>query len=273
MISAAVRMWWATKALGEMAEVLNLSEDVLRYNKLAEEMKVKFNKEWWIENKNLWAIGLSTDPSKEKQVFLDFKTAPINYPQKYEIADLDKGRTIIENIWKSDAMDDRFSYYGSSPTVWQNSNFAVGCFNYGKGDYGLKLIKSSAACATQLKNKMMGAFSTINPDPRNDPGSNDNKIMYSWDVGPYLESIISGLMGVKANAFENLVTFMPFVPEGWSNMALRDFQTGDNVVDFIYANGKWTISHKVGSRELRIKAYINGREHDITLPIGGKLQL
>lgn len=273
MISAAVRMWWATKALGEMAEELGNKIDADKYLTLANEMKEKFNDEWWIEDKSLWAIGLSTEEGKGKQVFLDYKTAPFNYPQKYGVADFDKGQKHIESVWNSDAVDKRNSYYGSAPTVWQNSNFAVSCFNYQKGEYGLKLIQSSAANATELKNKMLGAFSTINPDPENDPGDNENKIMYSWSAGPYLESVINGLFGVQANNFKNSLSFRPYMPEGWKQMSLLDFEMGNKVLDFTYENSMWKVKYKSGEESITLNTITDGKEKTFTLEVGDEISL
>jgi hypothetical protein len=273
MISAAVRMWWATKALGEMAEELGEKSDSSKYLSLANEMKKKFNDEWWMESRNLWAIGLSTSENKERQVFLDYKTAPFNYPQQYGIADYDKGQKHIESVWHSDAVDSRNSYYGSAPTVWQNSNFAMGCFNYQKGEYGLKLLQSSAACAAELKNKMLGAFSTINPDPANDPGDNENKIMYSWSAGPYLESVIKGLFGVQANDFKNIITFKPYVPESWERMSLSDFMMGSSILDFTYENKQWKVKYKTGQETIILNAVVDGKEKNLYLKPGDEISL
>lgn len=273
MISAAVRMWWTTKALSEMAEELGNKEDADKYSSLANEMKRKFNNDWWMKNRNVWAIGMSTDENKEKQVFLDYKTAPFNYPQKYGIADYAKGQKHIESLWNSDAVDSRNSYYGSAPTVWQNSNFAVGCFNYQKGEYGFKLVQSSAACATELKNKMLGAFSTINPDPANDPGDNENKIMYSWSAGPYLESVVNGLFGVQANAFENSLSFKPYVPEDWETMSLLDFKMGNSIFDFKFENKLWKVKYKTGSSPMTLDTVVNGKEKIFSITPGDEIYL
>lgn len=271
MVGAAVRMWWATKALSEMANELGLTQDADGYKRLATQMQERFNRLWWCAEESCWAVGMGAHTGKT--VFSGFKTAPINYAQKYRLANWDKGQAAVESVWKSDAMDDRFSYHGSAPTVWQNSNFAIGCFNYDKGVYGLKVIRSSAACPTELTGKMMGSFSTINPDPRTDKGSNQNKIMYSWCAGPYLESIINGLFGIGANAFDHSITCRPYVPKEWNHMSLRDYRMGSHVVDFLYDNGEWNIRHKSGSRPLQLIVVIDATKTSVALAVGKELTL
>lgn len=258
MISAAVRMWWSTKAIGEMSKVLGYNAEYLKYSKLADEMKDKFNREWWNGKSQSWYLGLSNLLQGEKGVFLDYRSWPINYPQKYLIADEDKGKINIDSVWNSDAVDSRKSYIGGAPTVWQNSNYAIGCFNYGKGDFGIQLLKSSAANPTQLGSKMLGAFSTINPDPSNDPQSNANKIMYNWCAGPYLESVINGLFGIQTDAFSKTLQFNPYVPEGWKNMSLKGYKMGGNVFDFVLKDGKWEVHMVSGKDNVRLITNVKG---------------
>ncbi|MFZ5830144.1 MAG: hypothetical protein ACOY3P_08650 [Planctomycetota bacterium] len=273
MISAAVRIWWATDSLAQMAEVLGKHDDAKLYRDLSARMKEAFRRQWWIDERGVWAVALAGGDGNRRQIFLSYKNAPINYPQKYGLAEEDTAIKTIEAIWNSDAVDDRFAYYGAAPTVWQSSNFAIGCFRYGKGDYGWKVVGSCAACPTALTGKMMGAFSTINPDPRTDKGSNDNKILYSWCAGPYLESILKGLCGIDANAFADTVEFRPYVPPEWTYMRVGDFRFGSHTVDFCYQNGEWKISHRVGRKPIRLISAAGGSVTQVEIEPGEALDL
>lgn len=270
MVCAAVRLCWATEALAEMAETLGLPTETLLYRKKADELRWRFNREWWVESIGNWATALRREPDgKVSQVVLGhLRYGSANYAQTYRIADQALGVRSLQGVWR-DAVDEAGGFHGPAITVWQNSNMALAAYRYGLSNEGLTLLRRAAANPTRLE-KMLGAFSTLNPDASK-AAANDNKIMYCWGVGPFLEAILTGICGVEANAFAGSVRFRPQIPSAWESMSLTGFGFGGHRLDFRLARGEWEIRHQEGTAPLRI--FVGDAHEPRVLPPGQGLKV
>lgn len=261
-LSAAVRLIWAMNAMSEYAQLTGDIEYSIACNSNAEELRKRFNKEWWRDDVKCWTIGLYKDEYGENTFIEDtiYNQGSVNYPQKYKIADNIKGKEAINSTWRN-AVDSLYGYHGPAVTTWQSSNFALGCYNYGESDKGYKLLMRAAQNPTKLE-KMLGAFSTINSHPEK-PTSNANKIMYNWSVGPFLEVIMYGLMGIVPNAFDKIIEFNPQIPSHWKHCSVINYSLGNMQVDFIFDNGIWKITNK--SRTDTLNLYIKSLNTNIKI--------
>ncbi len=250
MISAAVRMVWATRAIGGMASVLRNGTDAKRFQHLADTLQARFNTEWWSEERSCWAVGMKNQPSGDKQVFLpNFHYGSVNYPARYQVANQNNGAQALTTVWE-DAVDSLNGFHSPAVTAWQSGNMAIACYHYQRPDLGIKLLRRIAMNPVRLE-KMLGAFSTVNPYP-SQPARNDNKLMYNWGAGPFLEAIVVGLLGIEANAFDNTVHFNPQIPGEWEQASLYSFRMGDHLMDFVYQEPDWKISLRAGEEPLTI---------------------
>ena len=263
MISAAVRMVWATRAMGGIASVLGNEMDAEKFQYLADTLRARFNAEWWSGEKSCWAVGMRNLPSGDEQVFLpDFHYGSVNYPARYKVADHNKGVKALATVWE-DAVDSLDGFHSPAVTAWQSANMAIACYRLQRPSLGIKLLRRIAKNPVQLE-KMLGAFSTVNPYP-SQPARNDNKLMYNWGAGPFLEAIVVGLLGIEANAFDYTVHFNPQIPLEWEQVSLHNFRMGDHLVDFTYQKPNWRISLRAGDEPLTI-IYPHGADTVTLMP-------
>lgn len=248
---AAVRLCWALRSLAELAATLGDAAGATRFQARAAGMQNRYRQEWWSEQAGGWATALepTAQGGFDQIVLRPFRYGSANYPQTYRVADFARGVQATHRIW-ADAVDADGGFHGPAVTPWQNGNMALAAYRYGLPEYGFRLLSRIADNPTRL-DKMLGAFSTIN-SPVDRSASNDNKLMYVWGVGPFLEAVITGLLGIEANAFDHTIRFCPQLPREWPHAALRGFRFGGHSVDFVYAASRWQIRHASGPAPLRI---------------------
>ena len=155
----------------------------------------------------------------------------------------------LETVWQ-DAVDSLDGLHSPAVTVWQSANMAIACYRYARPDLGMRLLRRAAFNPVKLE-KMLGTFTTINPHPSM-PARKDNKLMYNWGAGPFLEAIVVGLLGLEVDAFANTIRFNPQIPEHWTTVKLTSFRVGDQEFDFIYQKPFWKIDFRHGYRPFQL---------------------
>lgn len=244
MLSAAVRICWAAEAMAGLARALGFEDEGNSYAGKAAALRQAFNRQWWIEDRNLWAVGLVPGEDGPQPVFLeDVHARSLHYPQTYRVADSEKGIRALQEIDRT-AVDAADGLNAPAVTVWQNSLLATGAFRYGQAELGYRLLKRAARNPIEL-DKMLGAFSTMNP-PAWLPPDNENKIMYCWSAGPFLETVLYGLMGIQPDAPSHALSFTPRIPPDWEWAAVEAYRMGEHVLNFVLEGEVWKVTHREG---------------------------
>lgn len=250
MLSAATRLCWAAEAMGRLAASIGMDTDAHAYLKKADALKRAFEKDWWIEEKGIWAVGLLPNEAGHTQVSLDdYHARSLHYPQTYRIAPYEKGRSALSEIERR-AVDAKGGLHAPAVTVWQNSLMALAAYYYNLPELGYRLLHRAARNPIEL-DKMLGAFSTMNPLPSAIP-DNENKIMYCWSAGPFIEGVLCGLMGIQPDSTRNALAFDPQIPADWETASVTGYMLGHHVVDFSFADGVWTVTHRDGRGPLEV---------------------
>ena len=141
--------------------------------------------------------------------------------------------------------------------VVHNNVLAQIAFKYGKADLGWKLIKLSARAP--LEARMLGAFDETMP------GGGD--LMQLWSFGPYLEAIISGLVGVHPDASEHKVEIYPQLPKDLNHYSLHDVEFGGHKLNVNWRRGGeknlLNFAHTQGPADLLVtfRVAIDERSH------------
>jgi glycogen debranching enzyme len=244
MLSAAVRICWAAEAMTGLARALGFEEEGSSYAGKAAVLREAFNRQWWIEDRNLWAVGLIPGEDGPQPVILeDVHARSLHYPQTYRVAESEKGIRALQEI-DCTAVDAADGLNSPAVTVWQNSLMATGAFRYGQAELGYRLLKRAARNPIEL-DKMLGAFSTMNP-PAWLPPDNENKIMYCWSAGPFLEAVLYGLMGIQPDAPSHALSFTPRIPLDWESATVEAYRMGEHVLDFVLEGEVWKVTHREG---------------------------
>lgn len=254
-IASACYLYAAHESLAAMADILQ-EKGAADHRRGAVELKQGFNRDWWNSKEKMWACSLWDD---HKQTMDNFWA--VCFPQEVGIADIDKALVVldrIENAWVNDqwgfVAQWKPDITGEGVGVVHNNILALTAFMYGKADLGWKLMKLSARAP--LEARMLGAFDETTP------GGGD--IMQLWSFGPYLEAIISGLVGVHPVASEHKVELYPHMPRDLSYFTLRDVEFGEHMLDVDWQrDGEkqlLTFSHTKGSMDLQVVFRIAKKE-------------
>lgn len=111
-------------------------------------------------------------------------------------------------------------------------------FQAGEMERGLRLLRSSALCAT-VHTDSPGAF----PESCDEQGRGKANYIFGNPIGAYLQALIGGLFGLHRAATPQAVTWTPAIPPQWPAAQLR-----------------------LGELELAVKGLADEREYRLTLP-------
>ena len=254
-IDSVCQLYAAFQALAGMAEALGepgADENLRR----AEELKKRFNRDWWNPTVNMWACSLRRDGTHTLDDFW-----AVVFPQQVGIADLDKAAIALNRIEK-EWVNEEWGFVhqwkpkiaGEGVGVVHNNVLAQTAFAHGRADLGWRLLQKSAKAP--LQERMLGAFDeTI-------PGGGD--LVQLWSFGPFLECVIEGLAGVRPQAGAYRVDLFPQLPRtlewfkledcriGQHRMALEQRRTGKRIIT--------TVTHTAGDAPLVGRFWLSGRE-------------
>lgn len=114
---------------------------------------------------------------------------------------------------------------------------AEACFQAGEAERGMRLLRSSALCAT-VHSACPGSFG----ERCDDEGRSQAPYIFGNPIGAYLQALISGLFGLHRAAPPQDVTWTPAIPPQWPAARLR-----------------------LGELELEVKGLADEREYCLTL--------
>jgi hypothetical protein len=164
-IDSVCQLYAAFRSLAGMAKALGEpgADDDLRR---AEELKTRFNWDWWNAKADMWACSLRQDGT---QTMDDFWA--VVFPQQVGIADPDKAAIVLDRIQKEWVNDQRGFVHqwkpkitGEGVGVVHNNVLAQTAFTYGKPDLGWRLMQLSAKAPLGVR--MLGAFDETLPGGR-----------------------------------------------------------------------------------------------------------
>ncbi len=216
-IDSVCQLYAAFRSLAGMAEALGepgAGDDLRR----AEELKTRFNRDWWNATADMWACSLRQDGT---QTMDDFWA--VVFPQQVGIADPDKAAIVLDRIQK-EWVNDQWGFVhqwkpkitGEGVGVVHNNVLARTAFTYGRPGLGWRLMQLSAKAP--LGERMLGAFDETLP------GGGD--LVQLWSFGPFLECVIEGLAGIRPQPGADRVDLFPQLPGTLDWFKLEDFRIG-----------------------------------------------
>ena len=252
-IDSACYLYGAFEALATMADHLDHTEQE-NYLKQALVLKKSFNIDWWNNKEEMWADSLVNGTQRMKGDWV------VAIPMETGIADSDKANIALQKIEKAwvNKWDMRPAHEQSnfSTCPFQNGILAMSAFNYSNTSLGWDRLKLTAKVPTEFG--MLGAFKNTAPTA--------DDILQLWGVGPFLESVIVGLVGVHPVASDHHVEIFPKPPPDLNSFSLSNIGFGEHALDVDWERNHGqqmlTVRHKQGQSKLDIlfRIAMNGAE-------------
>ncbi|MFC1745405.1 GH116 family glycosyl hydrolase [Candidatus Riflebacteria bacterium] len=243
-IDAACYVYEALITLEQMARLKNEHVLAWQYKAKAKDLKTRFNQDWWNSEQKMWADSIAGDK--------DLNMAGhwgVNIPMETKISSPDKARKVLKTVhteWVN-----KWHFGGMVPAKFSTCPFhnnivSNAAFNYGQTRVGWERLKLTSRVACEFG--MLGALENLVQSP--------DDTLQLWSVGPFLEAIISGLVGVKPEVSPHQVELYPQLPVELSNYELNNLKIGSHIIDFSWKRrghgNRFTIFHKVGTEKLKV---------------------
>jgi hypothetical protein len=123
---------------------------------------------------------------------------------------------------------------------------AVGAFNYGEQEQGLRFLRGTAKCLGHI---MPGALpetvaSDGDPNKFNLYESSHWEFLQLWSAALYCEGLVWGLLRVEPDAAWGKVKMTPKLPEGWPYAEIKNLRIGQTRLSVRIDKGnKATVTH------------------------------
>lgn len=243
-IDSACYLYEAFKSLAEMARHLGHYNEQEEYLRKAEALRKSFNIDWWNSEEEMWADSLVDGTHRMKGDWV------VAIPMETGIAEPAKANTALQKIEKAWVnkwdMRPRFNQSRFSACPFQNGILSIAAFNYHNVSLGWERLKLTARVPAEFG--MLGAFENTT-SPADD-------ILQLWGPAPFLETVISGLVGIRPVASEHRVEIFPKLPHDLDFFDLNDVEFGEHVLDINWKqdHGRqfFAIEHRQGKSKLEV---------------------
>ncbi len=243
-IDSACYLYGAFEALAEMAGYLGHHVEQEKYLEQAAALKKSFNIDWWNGKEEMWADSLVNGSQRMKGDWV------VAIPMETGIADPNKANTALQRIQKAwiNKWDMRPEHDQSrfNTCPFQNGILSISAFNYSNVSLGWERLKLTARVPAEFG--MLGAFENTAPIA--------DDILQLWGAGPFLEAVISGLVGIHPVASDHRVEIFPKPPDDLDFFSLSDIEFSEHVLDVDWERDRGqqilTIRHKQGQSKLDV---------------------
>jgi hypothetical protein len=237
-LDSACYVYGAWHALAQMARALGRPE-ADEYERLADEWKERFDRDWWMPGEGLYADSLHSDYRPQ----LDGHWTQV-IPVQMGIARPDRAAQVMEtlsrefvNRWGLVHTRDREERVWTLPT----GLMVLAECRHGHPQQALRLLNNISITA---RYGMLGAFKELIPEGL--------CFVQLWSAGLYLQGILEGLMGLDPQALEHRLGITPALPASWPSATVRGLQVGQHQINLTLANDGCTLEHTAGPRALQI---------------------
>ncbi|MFH1926709.1 MAG: glycosyl hydrolase family 65 protein [Chloroflexota bacterium] len=239
-LDAACYLWDALGDLAEMAGVLDDTETATRARATADDLRARFDSDWWLPEEEVYANSL-----------LRYKDKPrhdghwtVAVPLEVGIASAEHGRTSLARI-KRDYLNEWGLVHtlGDDERVWTlpTGVLSRGGYRYGDPDLGFDLLTLLAAT---LDHGAIGCYHELIPDGLT--------FLQNWSATMFLKGAVEDLMGLDPRADQHKVTIAPQLPAAWEFAELRSVPIGGHRLDVRAEREGAEIRHLSGPAPLTV---------------------
>ena len=228
------------KEFAKMAEHMGDTEQAEKSRALSKDFLKQVEEMFWVDDPGMY-VGM-----------LDDDNNPMISPRMKDTGEIDEGTTVVmawAGLVDAARVNHVFDWidkpvywcdYGIGYKVAQGAlmpygtnKAAVGAFNYGRQEQGLRLLRCTARCTGHI---MPGAIpETImgdgDPEKFNIYESSHWEFLQLWSAALYVEGLIWGLIRVEPDAARGKLTLTPRLPEGWPHAEVKNLKIGKSRIN------------------------------------------
>ncbi|HEU4324499.1 MAG TPA: amylo-alpha-1,6-glucosidase [Roseiflexaceae bacterium] len=233
-------LFGALLSLRAMAEALERPEDAARYAVRAEELRTRFEQDWWLEEEGLYADSLHSDGRPQ----LDGHWTAV-LPLGSGLAAPERARRALDRIER-----EWVNQWGLVHTrareelVWTlpTGLLALTEFRHGRADTGLRLLQN---IAETIAHGTLGAFKELIPIGL--------CFVQLWSAALYLQGMLEGLLGLAPLAHRHLLEIVPCLPAGWGRVRLAELALGQHLLSLDQTPQGLELLHLSGPQPLTLR--------------------
>jgi glycogen debranching enzyme len=237
-------------AMWRLAERVGDAETARRCRSEAELMKRQLEELFWVEEQGLYARSLDRNnkpvSDAEDQFWSDMHTTlELAYEKAADANRIAKALSRIEGKPYTSAWG-IYLAPGACIMPYTAGKAAVGEFNYGRVDQGMRYVRTIARTMGHI---MPGGF------PETVDASGDPKKSYPgwpfvqlWSASHVAQGLVWGLLGIEPDAAGRTVRLKPRLPAGWTTAEFRNLTIGQSKIGMRIERGKAEIIQADGPK-------------------------
>jgi hypothetical protein len=228
------------EALYHMAETLGHEEEAQRFASRLDDLRRRFERDWWIEEESMYADSLHTDGQKQ----LDGHWTVV-LPLQLGIADPEHAQRALEQIERE--WVNRWGLVhtrGKEDLVWTlpTGLLALTAFKFGRSSSGVRLLQNIAETASH---GTLGAFKELIPIGL--------CFVQLWSAGLYLQGALEGMLGLWPLAHLHRISISPRIPAHWPFVRLQGVAVGPHRLSLHVTPSSLDVHHVSGPEQLDLR--------------------
>jgi glycogen debranching enzyme len=261
-VDATSYLWMALEHLARMADELNDLETSERARRLAADLQVNFDADWWLAEEQVYADSL-----------LKFRNTPrfdgqwtVAVPLEAGIAPPERASLILERIKR-----DYLNQWGLVHTldederVWTlpTATLSRGAYNYGDSELGFALLQDLAQA---LDHGSIGMFHELLPEGLS--------FLQLWSGATFVRGVVEDMLGITVRADLHQIAIMPQLPETWESTRLDNLRFGEHTINIRISPESVSLEHVEGSVPLTLVYHpTRDKGYEFTLQPGDSINI
>ena len=233
----------AKKGMAEIFSYLGEKDTAGKLEKEAQELKVKFNRDFWMGDRKYFAFGLDY----QKKQIASITSNPGNCLYS-GIIEEDKAEAVAKKLFSDELFSgwgirtmgrkeigyDPMSYHNGSVWPHDNSIIIAGLIRYNYWIKAIKIIDGFVKAAQYFKdNRLPELFCGFSLKEVK------SLVKYPFACSPQAWSsgsiylIIQSLLGIEADAINDKIHLNPILPEGINKVEVKNLKIGNNKINLV----------------------------------------
>ena len=243
-LDSACYLYAAWHALDEMATVLGRAE-AADYRARAADWLVRFERQWWLPDEQLYADSLHTDLRPQ----LDGHWTQV-VPIQLGIASPERSALVLDELHRSFVNEYGLVHTrGREERVWTlpTGLLALADVRLGRVEAAVEQLHN---IARTTQSGMLGAFEELIPSGL--------CFMQLWSAAMYVQCVVEGLLGLTPAAHRHELRMFPALPAAWPEVTISNLEIGTHLLDLCATHAGATITHQRGLEPLHLKYHNRG---------------
>lgn len=245
-LDTAAYTWAALRALEKMAETLGDTANAVRARSKAEEIKSRFDADWWDEPSGAYAMSLEDPGNIRRQVphWAVIVPLEVGLAQGYHAAaTFTTLRKEYLNRWGLKHT------VGNDERVWTlpTATLSRAAYRYGELDLAEEMLRH---LADTLEHGSIGLFHELIPQGA--------CIIQLWSAATFIRGIVEDMLGITVDAPGHSVRVAPQAPAGWQGVSLDHLSFGGHCLNLRVETGQVSLEHLAGNTAMRVEVVFAG---------------